>query len=309
MSKIIIENYTFSSTPKTITFSDYQTISKKRILAVINQTTGTILYKANDITKSGTVATNILTLTGTNLGTLADSNDLSIIYDDTGYREILSLPVIINNAVNSVITNSDINVGDVSEVIAQVQGSNFAGGQIRFEATIDGTNYRAVPIIRVDSDAITSQNAGVNTNISSTGIFKIQGYYKKVRAAINASGSAAGDVTISYLLKDRSIEPQEVSADVITRSSSATTTDASITAGGTAQQVVASNPQRRGFELQNNSNGDLRIRFSNSQDASANNGLIISPDGYYSTDPTYISTAKITVWGATTGQTFTFTEF
>jgi hypothetical protein len=309
MSKIIIENYTFSAIPRTITFTDYQTISKKRILAIVNQSTGTILYQANNSTKSGTVATNVLTLTGTNLGTLTNSDDLSIIYDDAGYRDITNISVTMNASVNSVVANSDINVSDVSEVIAQVQGANYASGQIRFEATIDGTTYRAIPVIRVDNDTATSQNTGVNTTISSNGIYKIQGYYKRVRAAINVAGSGAGDVVISYLLKEKSIEPQEVSADIITRNAGASTTDASITTGGTAQQVVASNPQRRGFELQNTSNGDLRIRFSNGSDASANNGLRISAGGYYSTDPTYLSTARITIFGATTGQTFTFTEF
>ena len=78
----------------------------------------------------------------------------------------------------------------------------------------------------------------------------------------------------------------------------------SITTGGTAQQLAASNSDRTGLTIQNTSDGDLRIT-ENGTTATASTGYKLTPGMGLQ-----ISTNKaVSVYGATTGQTFAATEF
>ncbi len=79
--KIKIDNYTFNKTAKTITFTDYATIQLDCILGVINATRGVILFTPIDVTKGGTVATNVLTLTY-DTSSMANTDELLIYYYD-----------------------------------------------------------------------------------------------------------------------------------------------------------------------------------------------------------------------------------
>lgn len=77
----VLTNYTFSKTAKTVTFSDYTTIRLDHIKAVINVTSGTVIYQPNSATKNGTVLNNVLTLTY-DTSSMNDADKLMIIYDD-----------------------------------------------------------------------------------------------------------------------------------------------------------------------------------------------------------------------------------
>lgn len=96
------------------------------------------------------------------------------------------------------------------------------------------------------------------------------------------------DVTLAYRTKAQSI----------------TTT---ITTGGTAQTLFTANSSRQGFEIQNNSNTDLR--FSIGGTASANNGFILIAGGSYSSPTSRTTTMPITIFGLTTGQQFTYIQY
>lgn len=76
--------------------------------------------------------------------------------------------------------------------------------------------------------------------------------------------------------------------------------------GGTSQQIVPANSERKGFEFQNQSAGNLMLGIGTNP--SANSGFIIAAGGGYNTT-NMVSTREIKVWGATTGQRFTFIEY
>lgn len=81
----------------------------------------------------------------------------------------------------------------------------------------------------------------------------------------------------------------------------------SIAAGGTAQLLAAANAARTGFELQNDSNGDLWI----SELATAVIGapsIRIPPGALYETPLGGHGTGAISIIGATTGQSFSARE-
>lgn len=80
--KIKIQNYTFNSTSKTITFTDYTSITLDSILMITNVTSNKIIYVFNDPLKGGTVSANVLTLTY-NTASMSSSDALQI-WVDTG---------------------------------------------------------------------------------------------------------------------------------------------------------------------------------------------------------------------------------
>lgn len=84
----------------------------------------------------------------------------------------------------------------------------------------------------------------------------------------------------------------------------------SITAGGTAQQLAATNSSRRGFLIQNTSAGDLWINWSGGTAAvgSTTSYRLGATTGAYEFPASYCSTAAISIIGATTGQTWTAEE-
>lgn len=86
----------------------------------------------------------------------------------------------------------------------------------------------------------------------------------------------------------------------------ATSRSSTITLGATAQQLMAANPDRRGWLIQNLSTGDLYVRSRGSAgtaNAAADNTSIWLPAGsYYRPERTTIN--AISIYGATTGQSF-----
>jgi hypothetical protein len=81
-----------------------------------------------------------------------------------------------------------------------------------------------------------------------------------------------------------------------------TSVSGSITAGGTAQVLAAANASRRGVTLQNTSSGDLRVSPWGTASVSA--GYKVASGDLLVLDSPHCGVGAISVWGATTGQTF-----
>lgn len=75
-----------------------------------------------------------------------------------------------------------------------------------------------------------------------------------------------------------------------------------ITTGGAAQNVLPNTASRGGFWIQNTSSGNLRV--SRESTASATVGLLLAPGALYESPAGMPVSGAISVWGATTGQTF-----
>lgn len=81
-----------------------------------------------------------------------------------------------------------------------------------------------------------------------------------------------------------------------------------ITTANTSQQLMAANPVRRGWTIQNQSTGDLYVKVG--QAATTNNvSLRIAPGALYETPSQHTSAGVINVIGATAGQAYYATEF
>lgn len=79
--KILVENYTFNSSTRQVTLTDYTSVDLESFLLITNVTDNVIIYNFADPAKGGTVSTNVLTL---DYDTTAMSNgdSLQIFIDD-----------------------------------------------------------------------------------------------------------------------------------------------------------------------------------------------------------------------------------
>lgn len=81
-----------------------------------------------------------------------------------------------------------------------------------------------------------------------------------------------------------------------------------ITTGGTAQTLMAQNGSRRGFWVQNVSSGDLWISTVGTA-AASQPSMKIAAGALYESPAHGVSTAAISIYGATTGQAFSAREW
>lgn len=79
--KTQIQNYSFSASAKTVTFTDYTTIRLDSILLITNVTDNIIIYNFASSLLGGTVSGNVLTLTY-DTSSMDDTDKLQIFYDD-----------------------------------------------------------------------------------------------------------------------------------------------------------------------------------------------------------------------------------
>jgi len=137
-------------------------------------------------------------------------------------------------------------------------------------------------------------NPGLNGSIvASDEILGVQ--YQRNKIVLGANGVNDGDVC-----KTNPIPVYFPVVSPIDRSGT-------ITLGGTAQQLMAANPVRRGFSIQNTSAGTLYFNVTNGS-ASTSSKQIAAGATYQS--PTCGCTGyAISIYGATTSQTFVADEY
>ncbi len=79
---------------------------------------------------------------------------------------------------------------------------------------------------------------------------------------------------------------------------------ATIATGGTAQDALAADNYRRGFAFQNQSTGDLYLRWDGSDATTDGNSLKVPPGAYFETPTGMGAGNRVSVKGATTGQEY-----
>lgn len=80
-----IEDYTFDASEKTVTFVETQAIKLEGVMAIVNVTDGIIIYNPSDPALIGSASGKVLTLTY-NTTTMSDTDDLLVLYDDSGSK-------------------------------------------------------------------------------------------------------------------------------------------------------------------------------------------------------------------------------
>lgn len=171
--KKLITNYTFDKTAKTITFSDYASISLEQVLVITNVTDGIIIYNFCEPTLGGSVATNVLTL-DYDTSAMDNADDLQIWVDvellasevpDSDHEAVVVTPRPQNvrriSFAKAISNNVDTEWGGLIGSIATGQGVNQTGGNL---VLTSGTTARAETIIRSNE----SFKGGVRLRARST---------------------------------------------------------------------------------------------------------------------------------------------
>jgi hypothetical protein len=78
--KVLVGNYVFNKTSKTVVFSDFAAVVLERLLVITNVTRNTMIYLFTDPTLGGTVTGNTLTLTF-DTSAMANTDKLQIFYE------------------------------------------------------------------------------------------------------------------------------------------------------------------------------------------------------------------------------------
>lgn len=81
-----------------------------------------------------------------------------------------------------------------------------------------------------------------------------------------------------------------------------------ITAGGTAQQLIGPRAGRRGYLMQNLSSGDLYISDAGTA-AAAQPSFKVVAGALFETPPGYVYDGPVSVFGATTSQAFSARDY
>lgn len=129
--KILINNYTFNASSKTVTFTDYSSITLDNIYAVINVTQNIIIYNPTISSLGGTVSTNVLTLTY-NTASMSNSDKLMIIYNGNDRISSANTPAISNSSTAALANGSrkSITVTNCGTNILYVLYGNGASGSV-----------------------------------------------------------------------------------------------------------------------------------------------------------------------------------
>ena len=113
---------------------------------------------------------------------------------------------------------------------------------------------------------------------------------------------SAGQTTSANSLPVVIASDQRVAVDEVVNAAS-TDRSGTIAAGGLAQVLMPANNARRGFAIQNQSTGDLWINTLGTATASQPS-LKVAAGVYYETPPSHAPSGAISVFGATTAQSF-----
>lgn len=125
----------------------------------------------------------------------------------------------------------------------------------------------------------------------------------------SSGGSGGGDASAANQIAIRDRLPATLGAKAGAASLSAvratgvvTAISGTVTTGGTAQVLAAANSLRGGITVQNTSAGDLRVNPWGT--ASSTAGFRVSVGQLLVLDAPHCGVGAISIWGATTGQTF-----
>jgi hypothetical protein len=113
---------------------------------------------------------------------------------------------------------------------------------------------------------------------------------------------------VSGPLTDTQLRATAVSVSAITPALTCTDRSGTITVGGTAQSLMAANPLRRGYRVQNVSSADLWLNDTGNPATAAPPSIKLVPNALYENPIWGVSSAAVSIFGAATGQAFAAME-
>jgi hypothetical protein len=161
--KILVENYTFNSSTKQVTLTDYTSVSLESVLLITNVTDNIIIYNFADPAKGGTVSTNVLTL-DYDTAAMSNGDSLQIFIDDGESPATNSALETIDLLITQLLKRSEslavVDTAQRQRVAVEVT-PNITVGSVIPTVTVNGNNSNFRP---VDSN----NNSAYETNSVNT---------------------------------------------------------------------------------------------------------------------------------------------
>jgi hypothetical protein len=196
----------------------------------------------------------------------------------------------ITTATSTVTATTDIpNAGSVTVVVA----GTYAGVNVTFEGSLDGTTWVGILAQRTDSYVIETASGVLPANTTRAWDVPLPGFSQfRVRATAWTSGTAA--VGIAPAVNPFEIAPTVGLAPVYAAALS------SVTAAITSTSLLAANPARRGVQLHNNSTSVLYLAYAATATATAYTVYVPSMGTWEMPQPIYTG-ALTGIWVAANG--------
>lgn len=197
--KQLIKNYSFSSTSKTVTLTDFSTVRLERLQAIIDATQNKFLYNLVDPTvASATVAGNVITLSSVNGA--ANGDALEIIYDSATGDPVYDLPQV--EVLGTDGTNTHVLGTDTSGNAVLAGGTITNSDTVGFTAPSTVANF---PLIYNGSTYDRQRSANTLSNTNGKGLpgVGLLGQYSSSAPAYTANNyglvqiDAAGNLKVN----------------------------------------------------------------------------------------------------------------
>ncbi len=218
MAKQVVKNYSFDTTAKTVTLTDFGTVLLERLALITDTTTNQILYNfADSLIATASVAGNVVSLS-TLPGGVANSNKLRIDYDDITGDPTYDVPSLASNAAQETDGNLAAIKADVDKIPSKgaATTTNSTPVNIASDQTVpvSGTVTTTPSGTQTVSGTVTA-NAGTNLNTSALALdATLTGGTQKTKL-VDSGGTNVGSIAATGALKvDGSAVTQPVSGTV-----------------------------------------------------------------------------------------------
>lgn len=149
--KVLVTNYTFNASAKTVTFNSYSTIELNRLLLITNATRNTIIYNFASPALGGTVSGNTITLL-TDTSMMNSGDKLQIFYENEDVPATDQMVSILNRIVYSLRGAQNVDNNDRIRVALDANNTGIYGAGLQYTTTsnfdfremhyhIDRTNF------------------------------------------------------------------------------------------------------------------------------------------------------------------------
>jgi hypothetical protein len=109
--KVLVTNYTFNASAKTVRFNNYSSIELNRLLLITNATRNTIIYNFANPALGGVVSGNIITLNSSTAG-MSNNDALQIFYENEDVPATDQMITLLNRIVGSLRGAQNVDSAD-----------------------------------------------------------------------------------------------------------------------------------------------------------------------------------------------------
>lgn len=139
--KVLVTDYNFNASAKTVRFNGYSNIDLNRLLLITNATRNTIIYNFASPALGGVVTGNTITLT-TDTSMMADNDKLQIFYENEDTPATDQMITLLNRIVASLRGAQNVDNNDRIRVALDASNiGNYPANLVQMFSTADFRDF------------------------------------------------------------------------------------------------------------------------------------------------------------------------